>query len=120
MVCVMSMLASCTQSPQEKLRRECAAANTEMPQDLGSSVIVRSVSYTDGNVVYHLTCDELFCPLYDEEYFEAVSEDMIREFENSTDQDIIELVRMCREANANIVYEYVSTQGNTYDIVIPL
>lgn len=117
-VCMMSILASCTQSPQDQLRRECEKANAEMPQDLGSSIIARSVSYTDGNVVYHFSCDETLCPLYDEDIFEATSQEMERALKHSTDPEIIALVELCRRADADIVYEYDTAQGNTYRIVI--
>lgn len=121
MMCMMALLPSCTsKSPQDDLRSECAAANELMPQDLGSTIIVRSVTYTDGNVVYHLTCDENICPLYDEAFVNEVTEEMRQEFINSDDPEIIELVRLCRKANANIVYEYHTLQGNTYSITVPL
>ncbi|MDE7375531.1 MAG: hypothetical protein K2N16_01635 [Muribaculaceae bacterium] len=121
LMCMMALLPSCTsKSPQDALRAECAAANESMPQDLGNSIIVRSVSFTDGNVVYHLTCDENFCPLYDEAFVKEVTEEMRQEFITSDDPEIIELVRLCRKANANAVYEYRTLQGNTYTLTVPL
>lgn len=120
-MCMMALLPSCTsKSPQDDLRAECAAANKSMPQDLGNTIIARSVTYTDGNVVYHLTYNELVCPLYSDEVMNQLTEKMNDAVKNSTDPNIIRLVDLCRKADADIIYEYNTTQGNTYRIVIDL
>lgn len=120
MVCVMSLLASCAPSPQDTLRKECKASNSELPMDLGNSLIAQSVAYTDGDVVYYMTCNEDFCPLYDEAYLDDVTETMQSAWLDSTDPQMQKLMDLCRKAGADIVYECHTTQGNTYRIVIPL
>lgn len=120
-MCMMALLPSCTnKSVEDMLRRECAEANKSMPQDLGNTIIARSVTYTDGNVVYHLTCDENVCPLYNEEVVNKVTETMRQALINNTNPEVKEFVNTCRKANANIVYEYRTLQGNTYTIPISL
>lgn len=119
--CMMSILASCTHhSPADDLHRECEAASSHMPQDMGNSIIALSVTYADGDVVYRYSCDETVCPLYDQAFVDQVAEQMRQEYLNSDVPEIAAFVDLCRQAGANIVNEYATLQGHTYRIVIPL
>lgn len=120
--CLMTVLASCGPTPQDKLKKACYETNRDYPQDFGNGIVLQSVTYTDGDVVYHATCDEDYFPLYDAEVRAELAKQMRTYVYSLLDEDpsTKAMVDLCREAGADIVYEYSTVQGNTYDIRIPL
>lgn len=120
MICVMAMLASCSQSAQDALRKECEAANKELPANLGAGMSINSVKYVNDEVVYEVSFNEDTLPLSNPEVFDLVQENMRSTVNDSTDPDMLKMVDLCRQAGAKIVFVYNSNQGNSYRFDIPL
>lgn len=68
---------------------------------------------------FHYTFNGALLPLYIDDIFEVVS-DGIKDMQNSSDPQIQKLFDLCRDANADIVCEVNSAQGDTYTFRVPI
>lgn len=119
--CLMALLAtSCSKSAEDLLREDIRESNKDLPEDLGDSMICERIAYTHGDVYYYFTFDEDEFPFYDEEYFEIYSEEVKFGLLSDDDSDVRDVLKLCRDVNADIICQYTSVQGNTYTIRVPI
>lgn len=119
--CLMALLAtSCSKSAEDLLREDIRESNKDFPEYLGDSVTAEKITYTNGDVYFIYTFDEDVLPFYDDEYFDLYSEEIIDNLLDSYDSDVQDFIKLCRDANADIICEYTSVQGNTYTIRVPI
>ncbi len=102
-------LSSC--SKQSELQKTCEEANKECPIQADYGMTITSINYDGKNVVYTVDVDEA---VYGEDaiaQFNMVKDQMAAAMNESVkqggDDDIAKMMKLCKEADANLVFNYV-------------
>lgn len=119
LLCAMAVTA-CT--PKARLEIEVAAANGSCPMDLGEGFTITKIETEGNNIVYECVCDEddyVISDFEDPEVKSVMKSVDLMLFQNNQDERTRELIRLCKDANYNIVYRYVGRiTASTCDIKI--
>lgn len=110
---------SCTAG--NKLEASCVIANKQMPQQVDNGVTMESVEYIDGDVVYTCEVNENISPatVSDLESAQDVMKDAMIQTMRYGDSDTRELVKLVKEANANIKFIYKGhPSGDQFTITV--
>ena len=110
-----------TMSPEERLSQYILIANHMFPMDVENGIVITNISMEQGNVVYNATTDEDIVKISDIRSMKnEIYSSMLSEMQTSTDSEIVQMLSLCKDAHANIVYRYVGQKSNeSVDIVLP-
>ena len=123
-IAISVALTSCT--PAVKLEVSIAAASAECPQTIDEYTTCLDIVTEEKNVVYKCLLDEskagIELPDMDNKEFRKIQKRIfLDELKSNTrkDETVAELVKLCKDANYNIVYRFIgSLTDYKYDITI--
>lgn len=93
------------------------AANTQLPMymGMGNDVCLEAMKYVDGNVVYEYTVDRLENDMSKSDTYKKVLVNTLK-LESESNPDTKKFIEQVLKAQANIVYSYTASNGNTMSV----
>lgn len=120
LLCVLAVSA-CTSKSQLEL--QVAAANKECPIYIEDGMKATKIMTEGNSVVYVIEVmedeDFIVSDFRDPDVNDVMKAMMLMDLQNDSDPDIKDLLRLCREANYNLVYRFIGMlSGTSADIVL--
>lgn len=104
-------------TPRDMLEIMVASTNAQCPLQIDEMTVLSSVAIEGSNFVYNYSIDENSVSIEALEANKAALKANVKQMLSSLDPMVKEIVKVCKEANVNILYRYIGDTSGSVCVV---